>query len=72
VYGPDGRQNISVRRDLRLLGELPVLVVDMAINLSDDSLDKVCSIWLTKYLIRVHNFPHHLSVEGDGVAHAIL
>jgi hypothetical protein len=32
----------------------------------------VRSIWLTKCLIEVHNVPHHLSVECDGVAHAIL
>ena len=55
-----------------MLGELPFLVADMAINFSDDSLDKVRSIWLTKCLIEVHNVPHHLSVECNGVAHAIL
>ncbi len=49
-----------------------MLVVDMAINFSDDSLNEVHSIWLTKCLIEVHYVPHHLSVECNGVAHAIL
>jgi hypothetical protein len=49
-----------------------MLVVNMAIDFSDGSLDKERSIWLTKGLIEVHNVPHHLSVECNRVAHVIL
>jgi len=55
-----------------MLGELPVVIVHMAIDLSDDCFHKLIIITLTKCLVQIHYISYHLRVEGNRMTHAVL
>ncbi len=49
-----------------------MVIVHMAIDLSDDCLYKFISIRLMKCLVQIHYISHHLCVEGNRMTHAVL
>ena len=71
-HGPDRRDSGVPWRDLRLANELPVAIIDVAVDFLDDCLLEFLSIVLPHCLMVVHDVANHLRMERDGMTHAIL
>ena len=53
------------------LDERPIVAVHMTIDFLDDCLLEFSSIILLDCLVIVHDVPHHFSMKGDRVTHAL-
>ena len=60
------------RRNFRAGYELPVAIVDVAVNFLDHRLLELLSIILPHCLVKVHDVSNHFCVECNGVAHTVL
>jgi hypothetical protein len=71
-HGPNGGHYLYIIWHRIPLDKCPVVVINVAVDFLDHSLDEMFRIWLLQGLLEIHNVSHHFSMGCNGISHAFL
>ena len=72
AHGPNRGHYLHIIWHRIPLDECPEIVINVAVDFLDHSLDEILRIWLLQGLLEIHNVSHHFGMERNGISHAFL